>query len=87
MANPFNMPQLFQMPELPKLYESLVGSPEAASLELDENLFDNYYQQNKLWNEGAKVGGGQTYDKLDPPTQFKDPSKEMYNDFSGTYYL
>ncbi len=84
------MPQLFQMPqmpELPVLFESLVGTPQAESIGIDSSTFDNQYKTQKFWNEGNKVGGGQTYEKLDPPTQFKDPALEMYNEFSGTYFL
>jgi hypothetical protein len=88
MANPFNSPQLFRMPQLPELYSALVGSPLVESLNLtQQNQFDNSYQLSNYWNEGLKVNGGVDYDKQDPPTQFKDPASEMYNEFSGTYFL
>lgn len=91
MTNPFKMPQLFQMPQmptLPVLYEALLGTPAGESLELTEDgKIGNYYQNSNLWNEGTKVNGGQSYESNTPPTQFKDPADDMYNDISGTYFL
>lgn len=75
-----------KMPELPQLFEALIGSPEAESLDLSENLFDNQYQTSKYWNEGTKVNGGVDYEKEPLPTQFKDPLDSQYNDFTGTYF-
>ncbi len=89
MANPFqtNLFTMPKMPELPELYEALIGSPQAEQLEVTGNQFDNYYQNQKLWNSGEKVNSGIDYEKVTSPTQFKDPLNDIQNEFTGTYFL
>ncbi len=86
MADPFYPPNTFQ---LPQLFESLMGTPQGESLDLNEDLFsmDNYYKQSKFWNDFKGVGQGQMNLGETQPTQFKDNTFSIGNDFSDTYYL
>ncbi len=81
----FGNPGMFQ---LPQLFEQLVGTPTGEQLDLDNSFsMDNYYKQAKFWNDFKGVGLGQMNKGETQPTQLKDLSNPMGNDYSDTYYL